>query len=241
MPIHVEAQQGDVAKVVLLPGDPQRAEYIAKHFLENPKLYTQYRCMYGYTGTYKGKPVSVQTTGMGTPSLSIVVEELNMLGARTLVRVGTCGAIRDDLQLGDLIVTTAAHSSHDIFAQRFQNASFSAAGDFRLAMKLYEKAEAAKRRVHAGPILTSETFYEESFDLYKKFASYGTLAVEMEAYSLFGLGAKLGLKTATVLTISDIIFKQQRAEKSVIKAGVDGMVTMVLDTLVENYDEFANA
>jgi purine-nucleoside phosphorylase len=236
MPIHVEGQESDVAKIVLLPGDPQRAEYIAKKFFTEPKLYTQYRCMYGYTGTYKGKAISVQTTGMGTPSLGIVVEELNMLKAKCLIRVGTCGAITDKMSLGDIIVTTAAHSSHDIFAQRFNQACFSASGDFLLASKLYEKSLARNKNVHAGAILTSETFYEESFDLYKKFAEYGTLAVEMEAYGLFGLCAKHGMKAATMLTVSDIIFQQKRAPKPLIQQGVDDMLEIVLDTVVENYD-----
>ncbi len=236
MPIHVEGQESDIAKVVLLPGDPQRAEYIAKKFFTSPKLYSQYRCMYGYTGTYKGKAVSVQATGMGSPSLGIVVEELNMLKAKCLIRVGTCGAIKDGVELGDVIVTTAAHSSHDIFAQRFNQACFSASGDFLLATKLYEKSLARNKSVHAGSILTSETFYEETFDLYKKFAEYGTLAVEMEAYGLFGLSAKHGIKAATMLTVSDIVFKQQRAPKPLIQQGVDDMLEIVLDTVVENYD-----
>jgi purine-nucleoside phosphorylase len=241
MPIHVEGTESDIAKVVLLPGDPQRAEYIAKKFLTNATLYTQYRCMYGYTGTYKGKPVSVQATGMGSPSLGIVVDELNMLKAKCLIRVGTCGAITDKVNLGDIIVTTAAHSSHDIFAQRFQQACFSATSDFLLATRMFEKAQARGKSVRAGTILTSETFYEESFDLYKKFADYGTLAVEMEAYALFGLAAKHGIKAATVLTVSDIIFKQQRAPKPLIQQGVDDMVEIVLDTVVDNYDYLTQA
>lgn len=236
MPIHVQGSEKDVAKVVLLPGDPQRAEYIAQKFLENPHRYTDYRLMYGYTGTYCGKPISVQTSGMGTPSLSIVVEELNMLKARTLIRVGTCGAIHDSLKLGDVIVATAAHSSHDIFSQRFSGASFSATGEFDLTYSIASSARAAGRCVHTGPILTSEVFYEETLALYEKFASYGTLAVEMEAYALFGLGAKLGLRTGTVLTVSDIIAKQQRAPKDVIQSGVDTMVRAVLDAVVQDYD-----
>lgn len=236
MPIHVEGQESDIAKIVLLPGDPQRSEYIANKFFESPKLYTKYRCMYGFTGNYKGKKISVQATGMGSPSLGIVVEELNMLKARTLIRVGTCGAITDKVNLGDIIVTTAAHSSHDIFAQRFNQACFSAHSDFLLATNLYKNALSRSKSVHAGSILTSETFYEESFDLYKKFAEYGTLAVEMEAYGLFGLSAKHGIKAATVLTVSDIIFQQKRAPKPLIQQGVDDMLEIVLDTIVENYD-----
>lgn len=239
MPIHVQGTKGDVAEIVLLPGDPQRAEYIASRFFENPKRYTEYRLMYGYTGTYKGKRVSVQATGMGTPSLSIVVEELVTLGARTLIRVGTCGAISDRVTLGDVIVASAAHSSHDIFSQRFHHSCFSATGDLELTWKIFEELRTRGKPVKSGAILTSEVFYEETLQIYDKFAAYGTLAVEMEAYALFGLGAKLGVKTATLLTVSDLVAQQKRASPDVIRQGVDDMVEATLDVIVRNYEQLA--
>lgn len=236
MPIHIEAKPGDVAKVVLLPGDPQRAEYIAKTFLKDIKLYTEYRKMFGFTGNYKGKEISIQTTGMGTPSFSIIVEELNMLGIKSLVRIGTCGAISDKLNISDTVITTGAHSTHNIYNQRFSGACFSAVPDFIFTMKLYEEAKNRGLNAKCGTILTSEVFYEESMELYDKFAQYGTLAVEMESYALFTIASKYSLKSAAVLTVSDIIKKQERGSKEQIKKGTDDMTTLVLDTIVNNYD-----
>ena len=235
MPIHIEAKPEDISKVVLLPGDPQRAEYIAKKFLTDVKKYTEYRLMYGFTGFYKGKNISIQTTGMGSPSISIIIEELNMLGAKTLIRVGTCGAINDEVGLSDLILATDSHSSHNIYHTHFNSACFSAGADFLLTKNIYDNAINKNFRVHCGSILTSEVFYEDSFEQYKKFAKYGTLAVEMESYPLFLLSKKYGIKASTVLTVSDIVFESKRGDKEQIKKGVDKMTELVLDTIIENY------
>lgn len=236
MPIHIEAQKEDVAPVVLLVGNPQRAEYIAENYLDNAKCFNSYRLMYGYTGEYKGKPVSVQTSGMGSPSLSIILEELVMLDAKSFIRMGTCGAVKDDISHSDLILVTGSHSSHDIFSQVFPGASFSACPDFKLTSMLYSTLESVKQKVHTGPVLCSEIFYEDSFDTYKKFASYNTLAVEMETYLLFALSAKHNRKAACMLTVSDLIFQNARADKEAIKKGVDAMTRSVLDTVYNNYD-----
>lgn len=244
-PIHIEAKPEDIAKVVLVPGNPQRAEYIAKKFFSNPKLYNEYRLMYGFTGKYKGYDISVQTSGMGTPSFSIIAEELNMLGAKTLIRLGTAGGLQPELNISDIVIATSAHSSHAIFSQRFNGASFSAVPDLTLSYKLYEKALEKKFPAHTGSILTSETFYEEDTKLVEKFADYHTLAVEMEAYALFGISAKYNLKSACIVTISDLLFKYEnnkrifaphRGDKSQIAKGVDYMTELVLDTIIENYE-----
>jgi purine-nucleoside phosphorylase len=236
MPIHINADSSDLAKVVLLPGDPQRAEYIAKTYLTGIKLYTEYRKMYGYTGMYKGKRISIQTTGMGTPSLSIIVEELNLLGVKSMIRIGTCGVLPENINISDLIISTGAHSSHDIYSRRFNGACYSAVPDFFLNMRLYETAKKMNIPVHTGTILTSENFYEESMDLYDKFEQYGTLAVEMESYALFGLSSKYSIKSAAVLTVTDLIKKKQRGTKEMIKKGTDDMTSLVLDTIADNYD-----
>ncbi len=235
MPIHVRANTGDIAKVVLLPGDPQRAEYIANKFMNNPKRYTDYRLMYGFTGLCNGLPLSVQTTGMGTPSLSIVVEELISLGAQVLIRVGTCGSINPKASLSDVILATSASSSHDIFSRKFDGACFCPSSDFELNLILYESAKNKNKNLIFGDILTSETFYEESFDLYKKFANYGTLAVEMESYALFGLAKKYNKKATALLTVSDIVFEKKRAESELIQKGVDDMIGLVIDSLDSIY------
>jgi purine-nucleoside phosphorylase len=193
--------------------------------------------MYGFTGTYKGKKISVQTTGMGSPSISIIAEELNMLGAKTLIRVGTCGALAGQLNFGDTIICTGAHSTHDIYSQRFKGACFSAVPDFYLTLQLYLNAEKKNLPKHAGTLLSSEIFYEESMELYDQFARYNTLAVEMESYALFTIAARHGLKSAAVCTVSDIIKKKQRGSKEIIQKGIDDMTLLVLDTVVENYEQ----
>lgn len=234
MPIHIEANMGDVAESVILVGDPDRATFIAENYLENCVCYNHYRHMFGYTGTYKGKKISVQTAGMGSPSVSIVVEELNMLGVKNIVRMGTCGTIKTEkVNAGDTVILTAAHSSHDIYAREFLGASYSAGPDFLLTSALYQIAVDihSAERVHAGAGLCSETFYEDNYDLYKKFAQYGTLVVEMEAYPLFVLAAKYNMKSAVILTVSDVIFDKIRADKKIIQESVKQNTESVLKLL----------
>ena len=156
-----------------------------------------------------------------------------MLGVKTAVRIGTCGTIQSNIALGDTLLVTGSHSSHDIFSREFPGASFSALPDFDLTMRLYQTATRihGESSVHAGAALCSETFYEDSFDLYRKFATYQTLCVEMESYPLFVLGAKYGMKTAVMLTVSDVIFESTRADKAVIAESVDKNIRSVLDTL----------
>lgn len=236
MPIHIEAEKGQVADSVILVGDPDRATNIADSFLEKTVCYNKYRHLYGYTGLYKGQKVSIQTSGMGSPSLSIVVEELNMLGVKRIVRLGTAGTISDNINSGDTVVATASHSSHDIYAREFPGGSFSAVPDFDLTMSLYTDSieKWGKSIVHAGAILCSETFYEDSFELYKKFGRFGTLAVEMESYPLFYLCAKYNIKSGTILTISDIIFKKERSDKETIKNSIERNTKTVLDYFSNN-------
>ena len=159
MPIHIEAEAKDVSNRVLLVGDPDRATFIAENFLTDAQCYNRYRHMYGYTGLYNNKRVSVQTAGMGSPSVTIVIEELRMLGAQVLLRVGTCGTMREDLSLGDSIIVTGAHSSHGIYARDFPGATFSAVPDFALTSLIFQAAnnlnsqKTNKARVHAGVVL----------------------------------------------------------------------------------------
>lgn len=234
MPIHIEANTGDIAESVILVGDPDRATFIAENYLENTVCYNRYRHMFGYTGTYKNKKISVQTAGMGSPSVSIVVEELNMLGVNNIIRMGTCGTIKaEKVNAGDTVILTAVHSSHDIYAREFPGASYSAAPDFLLTSALYQTAVAihSAEHVHAGTGLCSETFYEDNYDLYKKFARYGTLVVEMEAYPLFALAAKYDMRAAVILTVSDMIFDKIRADKKTIQESVKRNTESVLELL----------
>lgn len=231
MPIHIEADEEDLADTVLLPGNPERAQYIAEEFLKDPILYTDYRKMYGYTGTFNGKEVSVQTTGMGVPSISIVLEELNMLGVDNLIRVGTCGALSSDLNPSDLVIaqsaTTIGTTINKLDRETFLNPS----ADFKLTKKLYENAVELGMDVEVGQVVTSDYFYGTPEEHEKKLRDYGALAVEMEAAALFKLAAKYDLNAATVLTVSDLILENVRADKEDIQKGIDQMTEMVLNTV----------
>jgi len=238
MPIHIEAEQGEVADIVLLPGNPQRAKYIAENFLDNPKLYTDYREMYGYTGSYNGIEVSVQTTGMGVPSIAIIVEELKMLGAKTLIRVGTCGALLDELKQADVIIGQSSATVGTTINQLHPDITLSPVADFDLIKNLYESALELDLPVHVGQIVTSDYFYgktDEYSEQLKELVKYDVLAVEMETAALYNIAAKYGLNAATVLTVSDHVFSQVRADKEKIQEGVDRMTKMVLDTVTKLY------
>ncbi|PRX29808.1 purine-nucleoside phosphorylase [Orenia metallireducens] len=238
MPIHVEAKEGQVADIVLLPGNPERAKYMAEKFLDDPQLYTDYRKMYGYTGTFNGVEVSIQTTGMGVPSISIVLEELKMLGAKTLIRVGTCGALSNDLEEADVIIAQSTATIGTTINQISPDITLAPPADFELIKNLYESAVELEMPAHVGQIATSDYFYGKSSDYgedLKRLAELGVLAVEMETAALYNIAAKYGLRAATVLTVSDHVFKKTRADKSKIKEGVDRMTEMVLDTVTKIY------
>ncbi|MFW6145080.1 MAG: purine-nucleoside phosphorylase, partial [Candidatus Natronoplasma sp.] len=159
MPIHIKADPEDVAETVLLPGNPERAEYITENFLEEPVLYNDYRKMYGYTGEYNGKKISVQTTGMGVPSLCIILEELNMLGTEEWIRVGTCGALQSHMELTDLVLAQSSASIGTSVDRIDLEAGMSPPADFELLNGLYEETEKLKTPVHIGQIVTSDYFY----------------------------------------------------------------------------------
>ena len=159
-PVHIRAEPGDFADNVLLPGDPRRATYIAENFFEDAELITEERGMLGYTGTYKGEPVSVQTTGMGCPSASIATEELIQLGVKNLLRVGTCGSYGDGMQLGDLVVATAATPQDGTVSALTQGVPYAPAAHFDLVHAAYHAAEDAGRRTFMGPIVSSDLFYD---------------------------------------------------------------------------------
>ncbi len=234
MPIHIEADEEDVADTVLLPGNPQRAEYIAENFLDDPVLYNDYREMYGYTGEYNGKKVSVQTTGMGVPSLSIILEELNMLGTKKWIRVGTSGALQEFLDLGDLIIAQSSASVGTTVDQLSPSVRMSPSGDFELIKSLHDRALTMDMPVHVGQIVTSDYFYgvgEGHTEELKKLSDFGALAVEMETSALYTIASKYGIKAATTLTVSDHVFEEERAEKEKIQEGVDKMTSMVLETV----------
>ncbi|MFH1000974.1 MAG: purine-nucleoside phosphorylase [Bacteroidota bacterium] len=210
MSIHIGAKKGEIAETVLLPGDPLRAKYIADTFLENVVLYNNVRGMLGYTGIYKGKRISVQGTGMGVPSISIYVNELiRDYDVQKLMRVGTCGAIQNNIELKDVILAMAASTDSSINKIRFDGMDYSPVADFELLHQAYQYANESGKKVKVGTILTSDIFYNDDYidNPFQKWTDFGVLAVEMESSALYTLAAKYHRKALTILTVSDHILK----------------------------------
>lgn len=203
---HIEAKQGDFAETVLMPGDPLRAKFIAENFLENAKCVTQVRNMFGYTGTYKGKPISVMGSGMGIPSISIYATELYKdYGVENIIRIGSCGAVRDDIKVRDIVIGMAASTDSMVNRQRFNHCDFAATADFSLLQKVVNTADKMGQNVRVGNIFTADLFYTPQPEMFAVMEKYGVLAVEMEAAGLYGVAAEYGKKALTVLTVSDHI------------------------------------
>ena len=204
MSIHIGAKPGDIAPSTLLPGDPLRATFIAETLLENATCFNEVRGMLGFTGTYQGKPVSVMGTGMGVPSHSIYVNELIAdYGVKTLVRVGTCGALQPNLELGDVVLAMASSTDSQVNRLRFSGMDYAPTASFDLLMKAYQTASARGSTVRVGNILTSDTFYHDDPESWKLWAAFGVLVVEMETTGLYTLAAKYGVDALSILTVSD--------------------------------------
>ncbi|PKL24955.1 MAG: purine-nucleoside phosphorylase [Spirochaetae bacterium HGW-Spirochaetae-3] len=203
---HNGAKKGDIAKTVLLPGDPLRAKFIAETFLENPVCYNTVRNMFGYTGSYKGRPVSVQGTGMGVPSLSIYVTELiQQYDVDNVIRIGTCGSIQPDVKVRDVIMAQGSCTDSNVNRVRFKGLDYAPIADFGLMQKAWKAAEAKGVALKVGNILTSDTFYGDDPDSWRMWAAYNVLAVEMETAALYTIAAKYRKRALTLLTVSDSI------------------------------------
>ncbi len=234
MPIHVQSKH--IAPIVLLPGDPDRATWIAQNFLQNVERTTEYRKMFGYNGTFDGMPVTVQTTGMGGPSAAIVCEELIQLGAKYFIRVGTCGAADPSLDPGDLLIVHAAcmsdGTSQEIIRARTAATNltlgFPATSDFDFIRAA--AAEAARLSIphRVGKIASLDRFYGHPLQTYQTLAALGIQAVEMEAATVLCTAAAHNIRAAVLLTVSDQLDGQKRASESVIAKGVNDMVRVAL-------------
>ena len=230
--LHVHAQPGEVADVVLLPGDPNRARRIAEEFLDDAVRYTDHRQLLGYTGTYRGMRVSVQATGMGCPSLAIVVEELVRLGATTLVRVGTAGIVADAVAPGDLIVATAAVPNDGTTRQYLAGAAYAPTADAGLVRALDDAGRALGTPPHVGLIQTEDAFYATAPTHVPELRARGVLAIEMEAAALFLLGRLRSVRTGCMLVASNRIGDPSFVDPEVLRAGVERMVRSALDAFV---------
>lgn len=201
---HIAAEPGDIAEAVLLPGDPLRAEWIATTYLSDVTCYSKVRNMLGFTGMYDGQRVSVQGTGMGQPSLAIYAHELLAeYGAKTLVRVGSCGSLTADVSIRELVIAISACTDSSMNQLRFEGIDYAPAADFGLLRRAVDLAEDAGKRAHVGPILSADSFYSDRPELTTRLAQYGVLAVEMEASALYTLAAKFGAQALAICTVSD--------------------------------------
>ncbi|MEK6191448.1 MAG: purine-nucleoside phosphorylase [Chloroflexota bacterium] len=234
--LHLHAEPGDYAPLVLLPGDPNRATTIASRFdggLEGARLVNQNRLLLGYTGTLNGRPVSVQSSGIGTPSFSIVVEELLRLGARQLVRVGTCGGIGPGVKTGDLVIATAACPVDGATRTYLHGEAYAPAADFRLTHALVHAAEKLGIAAHIGLVASVDVFYNPDDDYAQRWRDRGVLAFEMEASALFFLAARSRVQAACALVVSDVLSETDTSEETYVSpeqlaAAVDRMTDLVL-------------
>ncbi len=233
MPIHVRANPGDYAEACLLPGDPLRAEYIAKTFLEDVVQRNSERGMLGYTGTFQGKPVSVQSSGMGCPSAAIVIEELVQLGVKKLMRVGTCGGLQPDLSMGDLIVALSATPADSTATHYVGGEPHAPTADFGLVHEAVHQARHLGKDVRVGPIVSSDIFYNPDQGIAGRWSERGILAVEMEAAVLFTLGALRKIQAGCMLIVSDVVVEGEfvRITDEEMRSAVDQMTELALATV----------
>lgn len=204
MTIHIGAKPGEIAETVLMPGDPYRAKWAAETFLDQPRLVNEVRGMLGYTGTWRGNPVSIQGSGMGMPSLSIYANELiRDYNAKTLIRIGSCGGMQQSVGIRDVIVAMTASSMSTPSRGIFRDFDFAPCADWSLLRAAVTAAEARGVTTHVGGIYSADVFYDERPDLNEQMTRHGILGVEMEAAELYNLCARHGIRGLAVLTVSD--------------------------------------
>jgi purine-nucleoside phosphorylase len=234
MSVHIGAQPGDIAERVLMPGDPLRAKWIAETYLEDAKCYSQVRGMFGFTGKWQGVDVSIQGSGMGMPSASIYAHELiNDYGVKTLIRVGSCGALTEDLELRDVIAASGSATDSNMNRMRFDGLiDYAPVADFGLLRTAVEVAERRNIPMRVGPILAADAFYTDRPDLYDALADYGVLAVEMESAALYTIAMRYRARALTILTVSDNLKTGARTTSEEREQTFGQMVEIALDTAI---------
>jgi purine-nucleoside phosphorylase len=233
MSLHIGAEKDQVAETVLMPGDPLRAKHVAEKFLTDAYCYNNIRGMLGFTGFYKGKKVSVQGSGMGMPSMSIYANELiREFDVKNIIRIGTSGSYQEQVKVKDIVIAMAACTNSAMNKQRFDGLDFAPIANFNLLLNAYNTAQKLNIKVHVGNVLTSDTFYEDSPDLYKKWAKYGVLSVEMETSALYTLAAKYGINALSILTISDSLVTHEETTAEERQNSFDDMVKIALESIL---------
>lgn len=233
---HNSAKVGDIADRILLPGDPLRAKFIAENFLENAVCYNNIRGMLGFTGTYKGKRVSVQGTGMGMPSLGIYAYELiNVYGVKRLIRTGTCGSLSPDFKVKDVVIAQAAATDSGTHLIRFnQSITFPPVSDFHLLRNAVEAAESKGINPKVATVFSSDLFYNPDTESKKTLIDYGVSCVEMECAELFTLGARYKAQTLGILTVSDQIYDGVETTPEERQKSFTTMMEIALDAIIKD-------
>ncbi|MGZ4464726.1 MAG: purine-nucleoside phosphorylase [Nocardioides sp.] len=247
MSTHIGAEPGQIAPVVLMPGDPLRARWIAETFLEDAQCYSEVRGMYGYTGTWRGHRVSVQGSGMGQPSLAIYANELfSQYAVTTAIRVGSCGALTERLAVRDIVIASGACTDSSMNTIRFEGLDYAPVADFGLLRAAYDAARGAvgagrpaddtepgdderREAVHVGLIFSSDSFYSPRPELTARMVEYGVLAVEMEASALYTLAAKHGARALTICTVSDHVVSGEETTSQEREQTFGAMVEIALE------------
>ncbi|MEX0996551.1 MAG: purine-nucleoside phosphorylase [Flavobacteriaceae bacterium] len=230
MSIHISAKKGDIAETILLPGDPLRAKWIAETFFDNPVCFNEVRGMLGYTGTYNGKRISAMGTGMGVPSISIYAHELiTEYGVKNLIRVGSAGSYQEHIKVRDIVLAMAASSTSGVNELRFGGADFAPTANFELFQKAVEAAKTKNIPIKAGNVLTSDEFYADEFESYKKWSKFGVLCVEMETAGLYTIAAKHKVNALSILTISDSLVSGEKTTSIERETTFEEMIKIALE------------
>jgi purine-nucleoside phosphorylase len=232
MSTHIQAKKGEIAESILLPGDPLRAKWIAETFLEDAVCYNKVRGMLGFTGTYKGKRISVQGTGMGIPSTLIYCHELiTNYEVKNLIRVGSAGSYQKNVNLRDIVIAMSASSTSGINNSRFVNSDFAPTANFDLFMKAALYAKENSIPIKAGNVLSSDEFYEDDPETYKKWAEFGVLCVEMETAGLYTIAAKHNVNALAILTISDSLVTGEHLSAGDREKSFSDMIAIALGSI----------
>jgi purine-nucleoside phosphorylase len=230
---HLNAEPGDFAETVLMPGDPLRAQFIAEKWLENAKLVNTVRNMFGYTGSYHGKRVSVLAHGMGIPSCSIYATELiKDYGVKTVIRVGSCGALMKEIKLGEIIIAMGASTDSKVNRMRLMDHDFAAIADYEVLRMAVDVAKEQKKAVRVGNVFSADLFYTPQPELFDKLEKMNVLAVEMELAGIYGLAAEYGARALGILTVSDQIRTNEHMSAEARQTSFGAMIELALETAV---------
>ncbi|QUJ69585.1 purine-nucleoside phosphorylase (plasmid) [Photobacterium sp. GJ3] len=231
---HINAEFGDFAETVLMPGDPLRAKLIAETYLEDVKEVCNVRNMFGYTGTYKGQKLSVMGHGMGIPSCSIYVHELiKDFGVKNIIRIGSCGTVSDDIKLMDIVIAMGASTDSKVNRIRFNNHDFAAIADYHLLETAVNEAREQNVPVRVGNVFSADLFYSPEADLFDKMNKLNILGVDMEAAGIYGVAAELGAKALTMLTVSDHITRGEHLSSEDRQKSFHAMMQVALETAIK--------